>query len=730
MQIRLKNFKQYKDRTFTFPAKGLVRLKGISGSGKTTILHAIRYGLTGEAKKIKSWLGGSPRVEIEFDEIGLKLIRTSAPETLQVFSDRGETRDAQAQAEIYRLLGDISTDEEFQCSSYVGQRMKGALLMLGPTDMLRLVQKLAFGNDDPDVAKKEILSELNDLNKSIAIEQRSLETMKRDIEEKRAKIAAIQIVEPTPPAIDNPDNVRAQAQELKTRQAQLIEESRALSRELSLNTYQDQQTCQIGIALCEKGITENTQKLQETEAELQSLGPRPEGPDSAFETILAQKIQYLDRLEEAKNMLASAKQTFPDFQSGPLSVYLENKKQELEVRGAQLSSELLDNMSAVQDAHIQKQAQPCPVCSAPLRVVSGQLHHHDGTYDPEVEKSALACMEYTRNELHLNDNLKAIVVALAGKASYLKSKMGVDPAPHLKTREDVQTHRATNELAAKVQKNYDVRQSTLADRAASYRSAIQQNIATKEKHLKKLEQIGELTPKEQLIGQMSAIEAELSQTKEQLTILDQSILQLDAYTTLMRRVESAKAIRSELTDQLAQMEEKLKSQADLTDKLLVQLGGWKRLKELSDFAAVQAIDKKLDDINSSAEPYIDQMFPDDGTVVRIQNVSKTQEGEERAKLSLSIVHKGHDISGLDADVFSGGERDRIVMGFQLAMSSLYSSPIFMVDEGFVGADVEKTLSDCLQVLKSYSENKLVLVVQHGAPDELFDEVVDLGSLTD
>src|SRR5690606_763023 len=120
------------------------------------------------------------------------------------------------------------------------------------------------------------------------------------------------------------------------------------------------------------------------------------------------------------------------------------------------------------------------------------------------------------------------------------------------------------------------------------------------------------------------------------------------------------------------------------EEALADLGAWTRVKELSDLAATEAIEGTIADINQNAQNYLTALFPDDGTIVRILNTSKNKKGDLKPKLSLDIIHKGQE-AGKDINELSGGEQDRVVLAFQLAMSDLYGSPVLFVDEGFAGA---------------------------------------------
>jgi len=152
------------------------------------------------------------------------------------------------------------------------------------------------------------------------------------------------------------------------------------------------------------------------------------------------------------------------------------------------------------------------------------------------------------------------------------------------------------------------------------------------------------------------------------------------------------------------------------------VGAWTRLKQLSDFAAVQSVEEILANINGAAESHVHRMFPDTGTEVAILNATKTKKGDDRAKFGLSIHHKGYPVPKMTP--LSGGERKRIILAFQLALFDLYASPLLLCDEAFPGCDVEVSLPAGLESLRIVSEGKLVIVIEHGAPEEFFDIVVE------
>lgn len=147
-----------------------------------------------------------------------------------------------------------------------------------------------------------------------------------------------------------------------------------------------------------------------------------------------------------------------------------------------------------------------------------------------------------------------------------------------------------------------------------------------------------------------------------------------------------------------------------------------RLKELSDKSAMEAIDSIMAGINVNSRHYIDSMFPDDGTVVQLTNKKVLSDGEERAKPGIKVTHKGSNPKGTGS--FSGGEKMRLALGFQLGLSDMYHSPLLMIDEALAWLGLEDK-ERCLETLRPLAEKRLILVVEHGLPDSSVDQVVSL-----
>ena len=90
-------------------------------------------------------------------------------------------------------------------------------------------------------------------------------------------------------------------------------------------------------------------------------------------------------------------------------------------------------------------------------------------------------------------------------------------------------------------------------------------------------------------------------------------------------------------------------------------------------------------------------------------------------MSVEITHNGYPCGLSD---MSGGEQSRLVLAYQLALSSLYKSPILLLDEPFKGLDVDAQ-DACLDALKHYSLDKLVIIADHVTQTSIYDSVIHI-----
>jgi ABC-type lipoprotein export system ATPase subunit len=158
------------------------------------------------------------------------------------------------------------------------------------------------------------------------------------------------------------------------------------------------------------------------------------------------------------------------------------------------------------------------------------------------------------------------------------------------------------------------------------------------------------------------------------------------------------------------------------ETLRVRLARVLRMKELAKKASLDSIEAIIEEINLFAEYWVRTMFG--GTVKAYLKTTKELKTKKTSvgQISLYIEENGTVID--KKEELSGGQQSRLCLAFQLALSDMYDSPILMLDEAFKGLD-ENTMAICLAAVKQISERKLVLVSEHFADEDIFDQTVEI-----
>ena len=173
MQVELQNFRCWKKQLFQFNDKGIILINGSSGSGKSSILNAIYFAITGNGSKIVSYGEKKCCVKLLFDDSDIKeIIRNKSPCRLTVkLKDDSIYEDDEGQKIIDNYFGN-----NFQQSSYMTQKMIHSFLSLTSIEKMNFLQKYVLDNSDPDnstfLLKKKCKDKIIELKK-IHIEHKS-----------------------------------------------------------------------------------------------------------------------------------------------------------------------------------------------------------------------------------------------------------------------------------------------------------------------------------------------------------------------------------------------------------------------------------------------------------------------------------------------------------------------------------------------------------------------------
>jgi DNA repair exonuclease SbcCD ATPase subunit len=729
MRITIKNFKQQVSRRVTeLPDKGLILLKGPTGSGKSTILDAIYDAVTGKVGGVTPWTGETPTENVlEFN--GLSIVRSHRPESLAIDGGQGLV----AQAEIYRKFG--MNAQEFLASSYIQQKSEGALLLMPPAEQLRFIQRLAFGDQDPEVVRKKIIDMIVERACQIASINTGVNLRKGVVAGYANRLQELTKERPEQPKQPFGESVcvLAVAQLDKLR---LDKESRRaeLNKNVALANDKGHEALRrfdTVVGMMKALRSDTLQTIAENDAKLAKL---PEawagiGEKAAAEILVecADKTAYLEWKGSVETFIERLKGKYPDF-VGAAAVFLENKFFELDALRAKLGRRIIELVERITAAKNSLKFHKCPDCGVKLVIENQKLILATARADADQIEEQIRELEKENSALSAEEadlrQKTADTKADLKFARFLKEKSKPDPAPGLAT---------ADEVAAKVAEitAYSADQAKLAaERSQIIRESgrVTAKLASEEDKFAVLE--AEAATARALLPKQETIQLAISALNGEVVIIEEEMATLNATISEWRKYSDAQAGYDRFTKEFSRAEYDLeKSETALTEfEATAHAANFRwaaacRLKELSDAAAIAATESIIANINEHARTYIERMFPDGGTSIRILSGFTTKTGEDRAKLSLEVIHRNKR-AGSSIRVLSGGERDRAVLAFQLAMSTMYQSPILMIDEGFTGVD-EENLKLCLGVLKEISNTKAVLVVEHGAPEGLFDQVVEI-----
>ena len=158
MQLTLTNFRHHRNRTFTIPESGIIRIKGHNEAGKSTLLNGICFALYGKCRKPFSHNTKTCSVSLKYPRYYLEITRSKLPSNRLLVTYKGKQyEDDNAQGIINSVLG--MTHSEFYASSYFDQRKQSSILSMSPADQLSFIEAIAFENCNAHEEKKKVVKD-------------------------------------------------------------------------------------------------------------------------------------------------------------------------------------------------------------------------------------------------------------------------------------------------------------------------------------------------------------------------------------------------------------------------------------------------------------------------------------------------------------------------------------------------------------------------------------------
>ena len=215
-----------------------------------------------------------------------------------------------------------------------------------------------------------------------------------------------------------------------------------------------------------------------------------------------------------------------------------------------------------------------------------------------------------------------------------------------------------------------------------------------------------------------SISKHIHNNKEELQKLEKERQQIEENIKLIREWSINNDKYIQYSKQLQEFEKYKMQENEISEKLKSIY----RLKDVIRDAESMCMTRILDSINNSVSSYLDIFFQ----IHPIKVTLSIHEEEDNLKTTQKIgqVHLVVDYKDMDADIsiLSGGELQRVVIAYNLALADLFNVPLILLDECTSNLDQELT-ETIVRGIRDNTVGKNILMIAHQVVSGIFDDVV-------
>jgi ABC-type lipoprotein export system ATPase subunit len=167
MRIQSVNLGPFEALDIEFPDKGVIKIDGKSGCGKSSFFTILTWIWTGEPRNGIIYLSAKKTDPVwgSFEYEGFKILRSKRPERLEVIDNDLIIDDKDAAAEY--LSKKYGPNLLIEASSYASQETLHPLLDMSSTDRLSLIQSLIDTKEKPEKYRVIVDTKIRDLTAKI-----------------------------------------------------------------------------------------------------------------------------------------------------------------------------------------------------------------------------------------------------------------------------------------------------------------------------------------------------------------------------------------------------------------------------------------------------------------------------------------------------------------------------------------------------------------------------------
>lgn len=738
MRIDITNFRSLESYSLDFGDSGIVLISGRSGIGKSSIFEAIQFALFGEGREIITNGKTTCKVILTFED--LKVTRTKKPNKLVIsFNDI-----------IYEgSIAQKIINSYIPKSYYLPQDIGDSFILMTPQNKLLFLENLALSSFDISEKRdklKKIIREKEDKSLSLKSQLEIYLKIKRD--PPKEVIFPLLSSKGVIPSTEKNKEIVIKNEIIKLKNCEKIL--------LQLSKKEQELNINLEVYLSTKKVRE--QKIKELEiinSEISNI--QKELKEIDFVEDIEIYHGYLSNYEKIKNNERIEKE-ISIYQSSILEgenriKEISQLKKNLDIEDTSSYEEYLSDIIKY-NSLIEKQKEYISFKDDDISEIENLLLFSSKKYECPNCSSALS-LNTKENRLVIYRKIeldeKEIKRKIEGKKRYLKLSNDIsqisesydsfNPDDKEEISSTIKEYKKNKELFYSLEgeeKSLRDKNLLLSNKIKKLKEGLSSLITPPLSEEEIRDRITSLSKIKLLKRQLSSLFERKNKIEKDLSqdiTINEDDLRKELYDT-QKEIEFQKQKENEYKSSIIRVEEwkryismkkeydewkdnidKLSlSEKDNYNKLSAAILLLSKIKEAESIA----ISNLISSLNSSAKIYLDSFFEEEISV-ELLSFKEDKKGKVKASINLSIVYKGLE---LDLNSLSGGERDRIILAFTLALSEINNSPLLLLDEAIKSLDSETTNLVLSGIRENY-RGKLCVMIAHQVIEGSFDKIIKI-----